>query len=176
MTRHALTARASMLAGLAILVALPRPSAGADAPPSIAVDIAIRDGEHVETLSILAPSGAEAKSAPAATMAHERVSTGPAATLSATVRPTLQANGRIKVHYAIESLEVTRWNAAGSETLRPDVPHVRDVRIVDDAVIEDGGTVTRAMGGLSVSLRARRVAQQAAPDGAHPVEARIRQN
>ena len=132
-------------------------------PPFVAVDMTVRDDSGVSVLHLVGRAGEAADSVSPASAAG-------GGDLSATVRPVLQPNGRIRLHYEIKTVEVGRRRATGSANAPTEYPHIRDFEIVDDAVLDDGATLTKPIGsGVSLSLRARKLTHPETATAGNPL-------
>jgi hypothetical protein len=152
-------------AGLAMLApgALAAPAGAAGNPSSyVAVEFTVAAPDGVSKLRLVGRSGAEA------------VGTQPAGgELSATARAVLQPDGSIRLHYSLSTVEVSRRRAAGEANAATVYPQVRDLMVVDDAVLKDGATLTKQLGGgVALTVSARRLAQPPA-EASHPATAQF---
>jgi hypothetical protein len=161
---------AGLAAGLWLAsIAAPMAATAGDAPVYIAVDIIVQGASGASTVHLVGRSGEEATNA---TPSITRTALSSQDDISIAVRPELQPNGRIRLHYEVKTVDVARHRAAGSANAPAEYPRIRDVMVIDDVVLEDGVAVTKPLGGgTELSLRARRLAQP--PADPHPAEARL---
>jgi len=155
----------TFFAGLAALSlgALAAPAEAAEvAPAYVAVEFTVAAPDGVSKVRLVGRSGAEAVGA--------QPSSGD---LNATARAVLQPDGRIRLHYSLSTVEVSRRRAAGAANAAATYPQVRDLMVVDDAVLKDGVPVTKQLGGgVALSVNARRLTQPPAA-AAHPATAQF---
>jgi hypothetical protein len=150
--------------------AVPTAEAAGDAPAYIAVDVVVQGADGTAAVHLVGRSGGEATNA---TLAVAPAAAAAKANILATVRPVLQSDGRIRLHYEVKTVDVARRSAAGSANASAEYPQVRDIMVVNDAVLADGVAVKKPLGGgVQLSLRARRL-KEPPTDDTRPVEARF---
>jgi hypothetical protein len=145
------------------LGALAAPAGAAGSPSSyVAVDFTVAAPDGVSKLHLVGRAGDEAVAAQTA-----------AGDLSAKARAVLQPDGSIRLHYSLSTVEVSRQRAAGAANAAAVYPQVRDLMVIDDAVLKDGVPLTKQLGGgIALSVSARRLTQPPVAD-AHPATAQF---